>query len=743
MYIRQYGLCAHTAHIRSRSRQLEKKIKQHMITKLKKFRVKKFRSVTDSNWIEVDNTTCLVGTNESGKTNLLLALWKLNPANDEKIDPLSDYPRKQYVDYAKTYGYEIFISAEFELNSTLASKLSEKTGFHTELTKNIIVSRKYNGEYNYEFAKANLEFISSNELKSYLINFKSGYLESETAGKEEASINQKIGEFISEKERSINPDEKLAKNIIEELKRDVEKFIEENYKRKVNINSYFDRNLHSYLDKSIKAFDEGGISFPEEFNEEVYQSLPKFVYYSDYGNIDSEIYLPHVIDNFERDDLGQREKAKSRSLKVLFEFVNLPPKQILELGKEALPIKVITKDYHGRVQDTSIEDAEDEDIQAVSTKKKEREILLHSASTKLTSDFKDWWKQGNYKFRFQADGNHFRIWVSDEKRHEEIELEGRSKGLQWFFSFFLIFLVESKDSHSNCVLLLDEPGISLHPMAQIDLIRFFNSLSEDNQIVYTTHSPFLVNPDNLGNVYAMFVGENGESIVSPDLRANNKISERSIYPVHAAIGLTVSETLLYGCDPVLVEGISDQIYLQLIKSFVIKEGKFQNDKELVFIPTGGVKGMSPVIKILLGRDNETPYTLLDSDKAGRTKEKQLKNGLYREAPEKVVLISDFLGEGDWEIEDLMPKEDLARLFARAYRSNSGDDFDYIYDKEKPIIDQMEDFAKDNSIELPLGWKVDLAKDFQRIFTRAVGNADSAIKENWIKLLDKLTNKKEE
>lgn len=713
-----------------------------MITKLKKFRVKKFRSVTDSNWIDVDNTTCLVGTNESGKTNLLLALWKLNPANDEEIDPLSDYPRKQYVDYAKTDGYEIFISAEFELDSTLATKLSIKTGFHTGLTKNIIVSRKYNGDYTYQFAKNNLEYISSNDLKSYLINLKSEYLKSETAGKEETTTNQKIEKFITEKEESINPNEKLAKNYIETIKKDIENFIEKNYKRKININSFFDSNLHSYLDKSITAFDDGGISFPEEFNDEVYQTLPKFVYYSDYGNIDSEIYLPHVIENFERDDLGQREKAKSRSLKVLFEFVNLAPKQILELGKEALPIKIITKDYNGRIQNTSIQDAEDEDIQAVSTKKKEREILLHSASTKLTSDFKDWWKQGNYKFRFQADGNHFRIWVSDEKRLAEIELEGRSKGLQWFFSFFLIFLVESKDSHSNCVLLLDEPGISLHPMAQIDLIRFFSSLSDDNQIVYTTHSPFLVNPDNLGNVYAMFVGENGESIVSPDLRANNKISERSIYPVHAAIGLTVSETLLYGCDPVLVEGISDQIYLQLIKSFVVKEGKFQNDKELVFIPTGGVRGMSPVIKILLGRDNETPYVLLDSDKAGRDKEKQLKNGLYKKAPEKVILISDFLGEGAWEIEDLMPKENLARLFARVYRSNSGDDFDYIYDKKSPIIDQMEDFAKNNSIKLPTGWKVELAKDFQRIFTRAIDNTDSTMKENWIKLLNKLTNKTE-
>lgn len=249
-----------------------------------------------------------------------------------------------------------------------------------------------------------------------------------------------------------------------------------------------------------------------------------------------------------------------------------------------------------------------------------------------------------------------------------------------------------------------------------------------------------MSPDNLGNVYAMFVGEKGESIVSPDLRANNKISEKSIYPVHAAIGLTVSETLLYGCDPVLVEGISDQIYLQLIKSYVVKVGKYQNDRELVFIPTGGVKGMSPVIKILLGTDNDTPFAVLDSDKAGRDKEKQLKNGLYRDAKEKIVMMSDFLGEGDWEIEDLMPKGDLARLFARAYRSHKGEDFDYVYNNDEPIIDQMEKYASDNSIELAKGWKVELAKEFQRVFERVVKNTDNSITDRWTKLLDKLTKK---
>ncbi|MBK6991057.1 MAG: ATP-binding protein [Chitinophagaceae bacterium] len=215
----------------------------------------------------------------------------------------------------------------------------------------------------------------------------------------------------------------------------------------------------------------------------------------------------------------------------------------------------------------------DVEIEIERTKKKEREILLQSASTKLTREFKEWWKQGNYRFRFQADGNHFRIWVSDELRPEEVELESRSKGLQWFFSFFLVFLVESKDTHSNCVLLLDEPGVSLHPVAQFDLIKFFNSLAEQNQIAYTTHSPFLVNPDNLANVKAVFVDEEGTSTVSSDLRKNSKVAHSSIYPVHAAIGLTISETLLLGCQPVLVEGQSDQIYLQAIKNHLSGLGK--------------------------------------------------------------------------------------------------------------------------------------------------------------------------
>ncbi|KAA6339256.1 DNA replication and repair protein RecF [termite gut metagenome] len=713
--------------------------------KLIKFKVENFRSVDNSDWIKAEDVTCLVGTNESGKTNLLIALWKLNPANNEPIIPLDDYPRKKYHSYKQTNGDEVFISAEFEIDSTTAIGLSKNSGWHEDLMKQIIVKRKYNGEYIYEYTKNRLDNIEKSHLTDLLDNIIIDYNSSELPNKEDDETNKSITNFINEEIINVSAkNNELSRQDILDIKKNFTTFIETNYKLKINLNLFFDNNLFLKLDKVISAFDANDLAVSDECKNIIKSKLPKFVYYSDYGNLDSEIYLPHVIENFGREDLGTRERAKSRSLKVLFEFVNLLPEQILELGKEAYPVKIIeqTKDTYNRITNTKerIEKPKDVDIEAESKKKREREILLQSASTSLTQKFKEWWKQGAYKFRFQADGNHFRIWVSDDKRLEEIELEGRSKGLQWFFSFFLIFLVESKDTHSNCILLLDEPGISLHPMAQMDLINFFNSLSKENQLIYTTHSPFLVSPNNLSGVHAMYVGENGESVVSPDLRSNKKIAEKSIYPIHAAIGITVSETLLYGCQPVLVEGISDQIYLQLIKKYVLSQGKYVNDKEIVFIPTGGVKGMSPVIKILCGRDNELPFVLLDSDKPGMEKQKQLQKDLYVDNKDKILSISTFINDGEYEIEDLMPIEELARTFSKQYRRvNSEDDFDYSYQRDKPIVNQMEEYAKKNGNTLSEGWKVDLAKECQKSFDRILEKTSDELKNKWIVLFDKITN----
>lgn len=709
-----------------------------MASKLISFRVTKFRSIVDSGDISAGQCTCLLGTNEAGKTNLLLALWKLNPANDGEIIPLSDYPRKDYVDYESTKGEEIFIRAKFEIDANLREILANELKWKNELLDIVEVSRRYNGKYEINFPNSTLQSYPKEKVAEVFKKFIEAYKSSELYGKSE-DINTDFLSAISQIESSIPEEKELSINNIDHLISQTDSLLVVKYPRKQNLKAFVDDSLKADLEAIRRVLGVDGIELTEVASEAILDGIPSFIYYSDYGNLDSEIYLPHVMDNLKREDLGERERAKSRSLKVLFEFVKLKPSEILELGKETSQTKIITLNHLGTAQNTTFKEPTTEEIEAERENKKKREVLLQSASTKLNQDFRTWWKQGEYRFRFQADGNHFRIWVSDDLRPEEIELEGRSKGLQWFFSFFLVFLVESKDSHSNCILLLDEPGLSLHPIAQQDLIEFFNSLADQNQLLYTTHSPFLVSPANLGDIKALYVDDTGRSVVSEDLRANKKIAEKSIYPVHAAIGITVSDTLLLGSQPVLVEGPSDQIYLYQIKNYLLSKGKFKNTKELVFIGTGGVSGMSPVIKIISGRENDLPFTVIDSDNAGKEMEKGLRKGLYKSEESKILMVEAYSGMPDSEIEDLVPGTELARIFAKQYRGKTTDDFDDLYVADKPIVPQMEQFAKDNGYgKLDLGWKVVLAKDFVKSFDRIVASLPSKLEDTWEQLFKAMT-----
>ena len=208
-----------------------------------------------------------------------------------------------------------------------------------------------------------------------------------------------------------------------------------------------------------------------------------------------------------------------RTLKVLFDFVNLNPQEIMELGKDP---KVIAMQRNRNAMEAS-----PEEIRKAEKDKEQRSILLQSAGTYLTKEFKNWWKQGEYRFRFEADGDYFRIWVSDEKRPEEVPLELRSTGLQWFLSFYLIFLMESQKENKNAILLLDEAGLTLHPLAQRDLVAFFENLSQNNQIINTTHSPFIIDSANIDLCRVVYVDSNGHTVVSSDLRQGaDKLNEK-------------------------------------------------------------------------------------------------------------------------------------------------------------------------------------------------------------------------
>lgn len=120
-----------------------------------------------------------------------------------------------------------------------------------------------------------------------------------------------------------------------------------------------------------------------------------------------------------------------------------------------------------------------------------------------------------------------------------------------------------------------------------------------------------------------------------------KKSTQSIYPAHAALGLSESDTLLINCNPILVEGESDQLYLSTLKNLLISKGKISPLKKIVFIPTGGVKGIEATSAIFSGVNEVKPPVLIDGDKPGAKVYSELKADFYAADTDKLIMVTDF------------------------------------------------------------------------------------------------------
>lgn len=690
--------------------------------KLIKYRATNFRSVRDSGDIAAEDVTALIGVNESGKTNLLLPLWKLNPAREGEIQPTSDYPKTMFADVRAKPEEFCFITADFDASS-ISATLSELTKLEAGQLDVVRVSRYFDGEYEVSFPQhVPKTTIAASEIKSELTALASA-VEQADALKSEESLRTTIIKDVHFLADSLSQDCTAhdVDAIIESLKKRLPEHpaktsaIVPRAQQTVEVLSGWLSQIRSPAPEDIDGV-----------RNLVLKKLPKFVYYSNYGNLDSEIYLPHVVQNLERKDLGAKEAAKARTLRVLFSFVRLLPKEILELGRDF-------KDSSNQNRQPTANE-----IANIAERKRERSILLQSAGTTLTKEFKAWWKQGDYRFRFEADGDHFRIWVSDDRRPEEVELENRSTGLQWFLSFYLVFLVESQGDHDGAILLLDEPGLSLHPLAQRDLSRFFDGLTRTNQILYTTHSPFLVDPDRLDRVRKVFIAADGSTESSPNLRQSgaDQAQAGAAYAVYSALNLNVAESLLLGCLPVVVEGASDQHYLTMIKALLIGAGKITPRRELVFPPAGGTKTLRITAGILTGRDEVLPVVLLDGDQMGARMAAELKSSLYRGEEAKVLSTNEFVGFNGSEVEDLIPYQRFVEAVDRVFRAPE-QQFSEVAALGKPIVPQVEAWSKREGMELALGWKVEVAKRVKAtLLSRGIGEVENDLIERWVQLFNR-------
>lgn len=691
--------------------------------KLTRFRVTNFRSVSDSGWLDADDVTALIGVNESGKTNLLLPLWKLKPAQDGEIQPTSDYPKTMFGEIRSAPGDYHFIEAEFSAGVSSAA-IARVAGISPEIAETVRVTRFFDGAYHIEFPKHQQ---TTTVTRAWLADKLTGTADAvgtAQALKKEAEVQTQLVQGLRAAADVLPDAENLAAAQLRAAITAVDALIPAE-PAETSIIVPMVRQLSSELGEQLHVLTTPPPGEVEGVTDAVVNAIPPFVYYSNYGNLDSEIYLPHVVANLARQDLGAKEAAKARTLRVLFSFVTLEAREILELGRDF-------KEVNGQNREPTTDE-----IAVIAEQKRTRSILLQSAGATLTTRFRDWWKQGDYRFRFEADGNHFRIWVADDRRPTEVELENRSTGLQWFLSFYLVFLVESRGDHKKAVLLLDEPGVSLHPLAQRDLSAFFESLSKTNQIIYTSHSPFLVDADRLERARKVYVAADGTTKATPNLRHSEGRDEQAgaAYAVHSALNLSVAESLLVGCRPVLVEGPSDQHYLTTIKALLVSGAKIKPKRELVFPPSGGTKTARVVASILTGRDEVLPMMLLDDDGPGRQMRANLTQGLYAESPEKVLNVADHVGYERAEIEDLIPFDIIADELDRMERDPDVRFADAVQ-VGQPIVGQIEVWAQAQGVNLDEHWKVPLSiKVKQRMLTRGLSAIPQDVVDRWVGLFE--------
>lgn len=202
----------------------------------------------------------------------------------------------------------------------------------------------------------------------------------------------------------------------------------------------------------------------------------------------------------------------------------------------------------------------------------------------------------------------FRTRINNQRHRADTSFDDRSRGFVWFFSFLVWFYQLKRLYGRKLIVLLDEPGLSLHARAQADLLRYINEqLRPDYQVVYTTHSPFMIDPDNLLSARTI------EDVVVKDKKNGDekllgtKVGEDvlstdpdTVSPLQRALDYEMTQTLFIGRHTLLVEGSSELLYLKWFSRQLEKAGKAGLDYHWNICVVGGVDRIPGFVSLFRG-----------------------------------------------------------------------------------------------------------------------------------------------
>ena len=291
---------------------------------------------------------------------------------------------------------------------------------------------------------------------------------------------------------------------------------------------------------------------------------------------------------------------------------------------------------------------------------------LEATSNSITDKFLEYWSTNNnleIQFEIQTISNDklLNIRIRNTKHRVTLPLKNRSKGFVWFFSFLVWFSkIENKD---NIIILLDEPGLNLHADAQSDLLKYIDmELVPKYQIIYTTHSPFMIDPAKLHEVRTVYDSNDAKigSLISEALEEKDKAT---LFPLQAALGYDIAQNLYISPKNLLVEGVADLVFMTLISEKLRSLGKTSLDDDITIVPVGGLDKVATFISLLSGNKLKIAC-LLDTftDQKGKRRISDLiQEKIIKES--HVLFFDEFTANvNPSEIEDMFITDEYLTLF---------------------------------------------------------------------------------
>lgn len=574
--------------------------------KLIKAQVTNYRCVDDSGEFTLNQTTCLVGKNESGKTTLLRAIEKLNPLGIStiKYDKTQDYPRRFLTDYEERHpaGEARVVCSTWLLEQPEVEALEMEFGSDCLESREIKVSKSY-----------------EQETTSWTIPLRT----------------ERVIEFLAEEAGVAGTELKQVKPHL----RSEAAFT-------AFLNGLEGEIPASYtaLQKKLSSYRKGKVSLKAIDILDDY--WPEFFYVSSYDRMPGKVSVADLVNKKNQETITSNEEI----------FLDLLA-------------------YAG----TTIEGFQNpQQFEALRAR-------VEAASIKISRQIFEYWSQNkNLKVQISIDqgrpgdpapfntGDVIHARIYNALHEMTVPFDDRSAGFTWFFSFLVKFS-QVKKRHGNIIILLDEPGLNLHAKAQADLLRYIREkLEPHHQVIYTTHSPFMVPANDLAAVRTVedvivhkpegeidILGTKvGDQVLSTD--------KDTLFPLQSALGYEMTQSLFVGPNTLLVEGPSDILYLQAMSNALTGMKRTGLSQKWTVCPVGGVDKVASFVA-LFGGNKLNVAVLTDYASGQKRKVEELRKSVMIRDGSRVLLATDFVDLPEADTEDLFGRKPFLKLVDTACR----------------------------------------------------------------------------